>query len=77
MGEAINQHKLGKRHLMGIRDRVWKKKDPLYHPVKRLLRQLEEKSREDPLAAVAEEVERQVSAEAYVDLYWLFIYTAL
>ena len=71
---------------MGIRHRVWKTKDPRCEPVKRLLKQLREKGREDPLMAIAEEIERQVSADAYfpqhrlcvnVDLYWLFVYTAL
>ena len=86
VGEAIVQHKLGKQRLMGVGHRVWKTKDPRCDPVKRLLRQLKERGHQDPLIAVAEEIERQVSADAYfsqhrlcvnVDLYWLFVYTAL
>ena len=86
VGEAIDQHKLGKQRLMGIGHRVWKTKDPRCEPVKRLLKKLKERGREDPLVAVAEEIERQVAADPYfpqhrlcvnVDLYWLFVYTAL
>ena len=86
VGQAIVQVKLGKQRLMGIGHRVWKTKDPRCELVKRLLKQLKERGREDPLMAVAEEIERQVSADPYfqqrrlcvnVDLYWIFLYTAL
>lgn len=71
---------------MGLGHRVYKIRDPRCEPVKDLLRELKEMGREDPLIAVATEIERQVATDRYfeehricvnVDLYWLFVYTAL
>ena len=86
VGEAIAQHKAGKQRIMGIGHRVYKIRDPRCEPVKNILRRQKEKGLQDPLVAVAEEIERQVAPDEFfgqrrlcvnVDLYWLFIYTSL
>ena len=86
VGKAIAQHKAGKHCIMGIGHRVYKTRDLRCEPVKDILRRPKEKGNEDPLVAVAEEIESQVSRETFflerklcvnVDLYWLFIYTSL
>lgn len=84
--QAISQLKTGKERIMGIGHRVYKTRDPRCEPVKDILRRLKQRGNEDPLVAVAEEIERQVAADMYfakrrlcvnADLYWLFIYTSL
>lgn len=86
VGKAIAQHKAGEHRIMGIGHRVYKTRDPRCEPVKGILRRLKETGNEDPLVAVAEEIEGQVSRDTFfserklcvnVDLYWLFIYTSL
>ena len=86
VGEAIARYKVGKQRIPGIGHRVYKIRDPRCEPVKNILRRLKEQGREDPLVAVAEEIERQVATDKFfqdrrlcvnVDLYWLFVYTAL
>lgn len=86
VSEAIAQHIAGKQRIMGIGHGVYKTRDPRCEPVKDILRRLKEKGFEDSLVAVAEEIKRQVAADTFfskrrlcvnVDLYWLFIYTAL
>ena len=65
---------------------MYKIRDPRCEPVKDILRRLKEKGFGDSLVVVAEEIKRQVAADTFfskrrlcvnVDLYWLFVYTAL
>lgn len=65
VGEAIAQCKADEYRIMGVGHRVYKTKDPRCERVKDILRKLKEKGREDPLVAVAVEIERQVAADKF------------
>ncbi|TAQ88827.1 hypothetical protein B7494_g2828 [Chlorociboria aeruginascens] len=83
---AIEQVKRGKMRLMGVGHRVYKRADPRLAETKRIIEGLRQQGKCDPLLAVAQEIERCVTADAWfarkglivnIDLYWMFIYTAL
>ena len=83
----IAEVKQGKTRLAGIGHRMYKITDPRLVPCKEILQQLKDnEGLEDPLMAVAKEIDRLASTEEYftkrrlfvnADLYWPFIYTAL
>ncbi|KAI9739975.1 MAG: hypothetical protein M1818_005031 [Claussenomyces sp. TS43310] len=83
---AIEQVKRGKMRLLGVGHRVYKRSDPRLSLVKSIVEGLRQQGKFDPLLAVAQEIERCVAADPWfaqrqlvvnIDLYWMFIYTAL
>lgn len=62
---ALAKVKAGKLRLMGVGHRVYKTNDPRVEPTKRDLEKLKEEGFEDPLIAVAFEIERLVEHDEF------------
>ena len=82
----ITQVKAKKTRLFGYGHRIYKTVDPRSKFIKEMLKELQEESKDEPLLAVAMEIDRIASEDDYftsrklkvnADLYGCFVYTAL
>lgn len=82
----IAQVKAKKSRLFGYGHRIYKTVDPRSILIKKMLKELQEESKDEPLLAVAMEIDRIASNDDYftsrklkvnADLYGCFVYTAL